>query len=111
MLTIAAKVVRGVGLGIAAVVGLGVLIYVTEANTGNVIVGAVMDVARWFADPFRFIFQLDENKAQVTFNWGIGALVYGMAGHFLAIGLESLRSRLAAREPGKTRKIGPTTHA
>lgn len=99
MLPAVARVVRGLAWAIAAVVVLGILIYVTEANTGNWLVGAVMDVARWFADPFRFIFQLDENKAQVTLNWGIGALAYAAIGQTIGFALDAAADRIARREP------------
>ena len=37
------------------------------------LVAAVLDVGRFFADPFRQIFQLDDNHLQIAINWGIGA--------------------------------------
>ena len=103
MLSTVARIVRAVAWGIAGVVVVGVILYVTEANTGNWLVGSVMDVARFFAEPFRFIFQLDENKAQVVFNWGIAAIAYAAAGQLIAMGLDHLAARSARRSNATTR--------
>ena len=68
-----------VGL-IAGVLVAGVLLVVFDANEDNALVDAILEVGRFFADPFRGIFELDDNKAQIALNWGIAALVYLVAG-------------------------------
>ena len=98
MSTVIARIVRAVGFVIGGTLIAGALLYVLEANTGNWLVGAVMDVATWFATPFRGIFDLDENKAQVVINWGIGAAIYFVVALLLAALVERVATRLHDRE-------------
>jgi hypothetical protein len=68
------------GTAIAAVLVLGIVLVVLEANTSNDIVQAVRDAARFLAGPFDGLFTLDSNKAEKAVNWGIAAVVwYGLA--------------------------------
>lgn len=71
-----ARVVRVLGAAIAGVLVIGILLVLLEANEDNALVDAVLEVGRFFADPFRGIFELDDNKAQIALNWGIAAAVY-----------------------------------
>lgn len=79
-----ARVVRLVTGLVVAVLLLGILLFVLEANGSNAIVGAIMDAARFLADPFRGIFDVSGAKGQVALDFGLAALVYGVAGMFLA---------------------------
>jgi hypothetical protein len=68
------------GTAVAAVLVLGIVLVVLEANTSNDIVQAVRDAARFLAGPFDGLFTLDSNKAEKAVNWGIAAVVwYGIA--------------------------------
>lgn len=93
MLHVVARIVRAAGAVAGGFLVVGALLYVLEANTGNWLVGTVMDVSRWFASPVRGIFDLDENKAQVVINWGIGAGLYVVLGMVVAAGIERLAAR------------------
>jgi hypothetical protein len=83
-MTFLARIASGAARLIAALVVAGILLYVFDANEGNAIVGAVMDVARFFADPFDSIFEMDDNKVEIAVNWGIGAAAYLAVGMLLA---------------------------
>lgn len=78
-MNVVAPIVRLVRLAaglIAGVLVIGILLVVFEANEENTLVDAILEVGRFFADPFRRIFELDDDKAQIAINWGIGAAVY-----------------------------------
>lgn len=79
-----ARIVRTAGGLIAAVLVIGILLVVLEANEDNAVVDLVLDVGRFFADPFRRIFELDDNKAQIALNWGIAAALYLAAAALVA---------------------------
>jgi hypothetical protein len=69
---------------VVALIVLGILLAVLEANPDNVIVGAITDVARTLVGPFENLFTLKEQKAETAVNWGIAALVYLLIGQVLA---------------------------
>jgi len=64
------------GTAVAAVLVLGIVLVVLEANPNNDIVEAVRDAARFLAGPFDGLFTLDSNKAEKAVNWGIAAVVW-----------------------------------
>jgi hypothetical protein len=64
------------GTAVAAVLVLGIVLVVLEANTSNAIVEAVRDAARFLAGPFDGLFTLDSNKAEKAVNWGSAAVVW-----------------------------------
>ena len=64
------------GTAVAAVLVLGIVLVVLEANPSNDIVEAVRDAARFLAGPFDGLFTLDSNKAEKAVNWGIAAVVW-----------------------------------
>jgi hypothetical protein len=69
---------------VAAVIVLGILLVVLEANRDNSIVNAVLDAARFLAGPFKDIFNLDNHKTEVAVNYGLAAAIYLIAGRLLA---------------------------
>jgi hypothetical protein len=81
-----AGVVGFVGMAIAFVIGIGIALVVLDAKESNDIVGTWLDVARFFTDPFRDIFDLERGKEhlQIAINWGIAALVYLVAATVIA---------------------------
>lgn len=97
ILTALARIVRLIGGLIAAVLVIGILLVAFEANEDNVLVDAILDVGRFFADPFRAIFELDNDKVQIAINWGIAAAAYLLVAGLLAIAL-----RRAARAADRT---------
>ena len=79
-----ARIVRIVTGLIVAVIVIGILLRVFEANASNGIVSAILDVAGWLVDPFKGLFSIDDRKVQTAVNWGIGALVYALVGGLIA---------------------------
>ena len=79
-----ARIIRMIFFAIAAIIILGILLVVFDANPNNGIVNGIMDVAKFFVDPFRGLFSMDDQKATVALNWGIGAAVYILVGAVLA---------------------------
>jgi hypothetical protein len=69
---------------VVAILVLGIVLVLLEANRSNTIVDAVLDVAKFLAGPFDDIFKLDTHKATIGVNWGIAAAVYFLAGSLIA---------------------------
>ena len=85
---------------VAAIIVLGILFIVLEANPGNAIVSAVDVVARALVGPFDGMFALDDAKTEIVVNWGIAALAYLIVGAVIGrlialIGTTGLRVRRA----------------
>jgi hypothetical protein len=72
------------GTAVAAVLVLGIVLVVLEANPNNGIVEAVRDAARFLAGPFDGLFTLDSNKAEKAVNWGIAAVVWYAVARLIA---------------------------
>ena len=75
-----ARVVSAITGIVVGLILVGIVLVLLEANTGNDIVNWFVDAARWLAGPFDNMFKLDDRKANVAVNWGLGALVYGLVG-------------------------------
>jgi hypothetical protein len=72
------------GTAVAAVLILGIVLVVLEANPRNDIVEAIRDAARFLAGPFDGLFTLDSNKAEKAVNWGIAAVVWYAVARLIA---------------------------
>lgn len=94
-----ARLVRLATAFVVGVIVVGIVLHLLGANAGNAVVSAVYDVAGWFVAPFKGIFSLDSEKAQIAVNWGLAALVYGVVGSLIASLLA--RAGLADRGPGR----------
>ena len=79
-----ARMIRFAAGAVAAVIVLGILLYVLGANQANWLVEAVMDAGRWLVQPFDNLFSIDNRKTQLAVNWGIAAAVYYFAGALVA---------------------------
>jgi hypothetical protein len=69
---------------VAAVLVLGILLVVLEANRSNDIVQVVRDAAQFLAGPFDGLFNLERNKVELVVNWGIAAVVWFLVGRLIA---------------------------
>jgi hypothetical protein len=72
------------GTAVAAVLILGIVLVLLEANPSNDIVAAIRDAARFLAGPFNNLFTLDSNKAERAVNWGIAAVVWYAVARLIA---------------------------
>jgi hypothetical protein len=79
-----ARVLLLVGTAVALILVAGILLTVLRANTGNQVVKAVHDAARWLAGPFDGLFKLKNHKIEVAVDWGLAAVVYFALSRFLA---------------------------
>ena len=86
------------GWVIAGILVVGIILVVTDANEDNAIVGFVLDIGRFFADPFRQLFEMDDNNLQIAVNWGIAAVVYVA----IAIALSTLLLAIGRRAGGNS---------
>jgi hypothetical protein len=80
-------VARVVSLITSVVVGLivvAIVLVLLEASRRNGIVDWLVGAGDWLSKPFHGIFSLDSHKATVAANWGLGAVVYGLIGGFIA---------------------------
>ena len=84
-----ARVISLIGTVIAAIIVIGILLVVLDANARNAIVEWFTDAARWLAGPFRDLFAIDNREWRVAVNWGLAAIVY--------LAISRLIARFAAR--------------
>jgi hypothetical protein len=84
-----ARAVRMIAGLVAAIIVIGILLVVLDANTGNSIVNALVDAAKWLAGPFRGIFSFHGHKLEVAVNWGLAGAIY--------LAVAALIARLVAR--------------
>jgi len=83
-LLLLARIVRLVTAVVVGAIVVGIVLHLLGANGGNAIVSVVYDVAGWLVTPFKGIFSLDGEKANIAANWGLAALVYGIVGGLVA---------------------------
>jgi hypothetical protein len=69
---------------VVALILVGIILVLLEANRDNAIVDWLVGAGDWLTKPFHGVFEPDGRKAMVAVNWGVAALVYGFAGGFVA---------------------------
>jgi hypothetical protein len=75
-----ARLVSLVTSVVTGIIVVGIVLVLLEANKSNDVVNAVLDAGRWLVGPFKGVFKPDGVKARIALNWGLAALVYGLAG-------------------------------
>jgi hypothetical protein len=78
------RVVRVVTAVVVAVIVAAILLRVLGANPHNTIVSDIHDVGRALVGPFNGLFSIKQPKPAIAVNWGVAALVYLIAGMFIA---------------------------
>lgn len=78
------RVLVVLGAVVFLVLLVGIVLYLFDAARGNAVVDLVLDVAGWLGGPFEGLFDADEDKTQVVFDWGLAALVYAMVAAVVA---------------------------
>ena len=66
--------VRIVTAVVVAFIVVGIVLVLREASRGNHLVDWILSVGERLVEPFDNIFELDNRKANVAVNWGLGAL-------------------------------------
>ncbi|MGH8776134.1 MAG: hypothetical protein ACRDWI_13535 [Jiangellaceae bacterium] len=79
-----ATVVLAVAGIIAAFIALAIVLVLVDANEGNVIVNAIVEVGRFFSTPFHDMFPQSDAERNVLVNWGLAALAYLLVGGIVA---------------------------
>jgi multisubunit Na+/H+ antiporter MnhG subunit len=79
-----ARIIKLVAGLVAAVIVLGILLFVLGANQSNALVEVVMDAGRWLTTPFHGLFNIDNRKTELAVNWGLAAAVYYVVASFVA---------------------------
>jgi hypothetical protein len=79
-----ARIVSLVTSVVVALILVGIILVLLEANRDNAIVDWLVGAGEWLTKPFHGVFEPEGRKAMVAVNWGLAALVYGFAGGFVA---------------------------
>jgi hypothetical protein len=98
-----ARMVRLVTSLVVGFIVVGIVLHLLDAHASNAVVGFVYDVAGWLVTPFKGVFSLSGAKLTLAVNWGLAAIVYGIAGGLVARLLAGAgiagRARFARRRP------------
>jgi hypothetical protein len=97
-----ARVIRLVTATVVLTILAGIAVHVFDISTQSSVVDFVEGAAAWLASPFEWVFNPDDEKLRYGINWGLAALVYGIAGTVIA----NLLARAALRRGGDERRVG-----
>jgi hypothetical protein len=78
------RLVRAAATVVFLLIVLGIVLFDLKANPGNSIVKAIHDAANFLASPFNGLFSIHGARTALSVNWGIAAVVYLIAGGFIA---------------------------
>lgn len=78
------RMILGLAWGAVLILGLGMLLTLTNANPGNELVAATLDSGRWLATPFHDVFTNPDPDHQLYMNWGLAAVIYYLLGRGLS---------------------------
>jgi len=95
-----ANLVRAITAIVVGIIVVAIVMVLLGANQSNDIVQWFHDAGSWLAGPFRGLFDIGGEKANIALNWGIAAVVYGLVGGFIA----SLLARAGAGGYGYRRR-------
>lgn len=79
-----AKAITTIAAIIATLIVVGIVLVLLKANPANDIVDALREIARFFAQPFDAIFDLERRRPEIALNWGIAAVVYLVVARLIA---------------------------
>lgn len=86
----AALVIHTIADIAAGFLGLWILLYLLEANQGNIFVGFVQGMADWLAGWSQDIFTMEVEGLRVLLNYGLPAVIYLLLGHGIAARIRRL---------------------
>ena len=78
------RLVSAVTTIVVAIIVIGIVLVLLDANKSNDLVNAILDAGRWLVQPFKGIFHPGSVKGRVAANWGLAALVYSLVGGLIA---------------------------
>lgn len=79
-----ARLVRFVTAVVVLTILAGIAVHVFDISTSASVVDFVEGAAAWLASPFEWVFNPSDEKLRYAIDWGIAALVYGIAGSVIA---------------------------
>ena len=79
-----ANLVRAVTAVVVGIIVIAIVLVLLGANQSNDVVNWFRDAGSWLAGPFRHIFDVGGNKADIAVNWGIAAVVWAVVGGFIS---------------------------
>ena len=79
-----ARLITAVAGIAAAIIVAGIVLILLKANPENAIVDAIREAARWLAQPFDVIFEIERRRIEIAVNWGLAALVYVVVAGLIA---------------------------
>lgn len=79
-----ARIVSLVTTVVVVLIVLGIVLVLLEASRDNAIVDWLVGAGDYLSKPFHGVFHPDGRKAMVAVNWGLAAVVYGIAGGLIA---------------------------
>jgi hypothetical protein len=79
-----ARLVRLVTAVVVVTIIAGIAIHLFDVSTQSSVVDFVEGAAAWLASPFEWVFNPSDEKLRYALDWGIAALVYGVAGSVIA---------------------------
>lgn len=78
----------GLGFALFALLMAGIALYLFEADPGNALVELLLDAAGWLGGPFERLFDAEDDKTQVVYDWGLAAVVYAMGAVLVAAAID-----------------------
>jgi hypothetical protein len=79
----AARIVSLITSVVVGLILIAIVLVLLEANRDNAIVDWLVGAGDFLTKPFHGMFDPDGRKAMVAVNWGLAAVVYGIAGSLI----------------------------
>jgi len=79
-----ARLIRAAGAVAAGIIVLAIVLHVLGAKTSNSVVDAIHQAGSWLSSWSHGLFSIQNGDVSMAVNWGIAAVVYLVAAHFIA---------------------------
>jgi hypothetical protein len=79
-----ARLIRAVGTIAAAIIVAAIVLHLLGAKTSNGVVHAIHQAGSWLSSWSHGLFSIQNSDWNMVVNWGIAAVVYFVAAHFIA---------------------------
>ena len=79
-----ARLIRLAGTLAAGIIALAVILHLLGAKTSNGVVNAIHEAGSWLSSWSHGLFSIQNADWSMVVNWGIAAVVYLVASHFIA---------------------------
>ena len=79
-----ARLIRAAGAIAAGIIALAIVLHLLGAKTSNKVVDAIHQAGSWLSSWSHGLFSIHNGDLSMVVNWGIAAVVYLVAAHFIA---------------------------